>query len=91
MTKVESLNSHGSFWLTTVYGPTDDAQKDGFLAELAAAAPPAGEPWLINGDFNMSYQAKDKNNSNLNRRMMGKFRRALDLAGLKELKCKNRR
>lgn len=90
-TKVEALHSRETFWMTTVYGPTDDAQKDSFLSELAAAAPPTGEQWLINGDFNMIYQARDKNNSNLNRRMMGKFRRATDLAGLKEIKCKNRR
>lgn len=39
----------------------------------------------------MIYQARDKNNTNLNRRMTGKFRRAIDLAGLKEIKCKNHR
>ena len=77
--------------MTTVYGPTDDAQKESFLSEIAGAAPPADEPWMINGDFNMIYQARDKSNSNINRRMIGKFRRAIDLAGLKEVKCKNRR
>ena len=80
-----------SFWLTTVYGPADDARKDDFLANMVQAAPPVGEPWMINGDFNMIYQARDKSNSNINRRMIGKFHLAIDLAGLKEVKCKNRR
>nr|XP_020181567.1 uncharacterized protein LOC109767217 [Aegilops tauschii subsp. strangulata] len=79
------------FWLTTVYEPTNDAQKDGFLAELPAVAPLAGEPRMINEDFNMIYQASDKSNSNINRRIMGKFRRALDWAGPKEIKCRNRK
>lgn len=73
-----------------VYGPIDDARKEAFLAELVHAAPPLGEPWLITGDFNIIYEARDKNNLNLNRRIMGRFRKAIDYAGLKEIKCKNR-
>jgi hypothetical protein len=30
------------------------------------------------GDFNLILHAKDKNNHNLNRRLMGKFRRVVD-------------
>ncbi|XP_073353997.1 uncharacterized protein [Aegilops tauschii subsp. strangulata] len=60
-----------SFWLTSVYGPTDDASKEAFLAEISSAAPPASEPWIINGDFNQIYEAREKNNLNLNRRLMG--------------------
>lgn len=86
--KVTVLQSCSSFWLTTVYGPVDDARKDAFLAELIHAAPPRGEPWLIAGDFNIIYEARDKSNLNLNRRIMGMFRRAIDTAGLKEIKCK---
>ncbi|XP_020156914.1 uncharacterized protein [Aegilops tauschii subsp. strangulata] len=89
--KVKIISTGCSFWMTTVYGPTDDQQKANFLSELAAVAPPATEPWMLNGDFNMIYQARDKNNCNINRRMMGRFRRAIDLAGVKEVKCKNRR
>ena len=89
--KVRIISTGHSFWMTTVYGPTDDQQKANFLSELAVVAPAAPEPWMLNDDFNMIYQARDKNNSNINRRMMGCFRRAIDLAGLKEVKCKNRR
>ena len=59
--------------MTTCYGPTDDGRKDEFLAELMAIKPPATIQWIIVGDFNLIYQASDKNNLNLNRRMMGKF------------------
>ena len=85
------LHDGSWFWLTTVYGPVDDTRKDAFLAELAHAAPPSGEPWLINGDFNIIYEARDKNNLNLNQRIMGMFRTAIDRASLREIKCKNRR
>jgi endonuclease/exonuclease/phosphatase family metal-dependent hydrolase len=36
----------------------------------------------VMGDFNMIYQACDKNNPNVSRRVMGWFRRALDDLGL---------
>ena len=89
--KVTVLHSNASSWLTTVYGPADDARKDAFLAELSQVAPPSGEPWIITGDFNIIYEARDKSNLNLNRRIMGMFRRAIDTAGLTEIKCNNRR
>ncbi|XP_073363484.1 uncharacterized protein [Aegilops tauschii subsp. strangulata] len=85
------LQSNNTFWITTVYGPTNDNRKEEFLAELIRAMPPTGEPWLINGDFNVIYEARDKSNLNLNRRIMGRFRAAIDRAGLREIKCKNMR
>ncbi|KAE8811018.1 hypothetical protein D1007_12167 [Hordeum vulgare] len=89
--KVCLLGQRDSFWLSTVYGPADDARKDRFLSELSRSAPPAAEPWLINEDFNLIYEARDKNNLNLNRRLMGRFRSALDTTGLREIRCNNRR
>lgn len=59
----------------------DDGWNDEFLNELGSIAPPQGEPWLINGDFNLIYKAEDKNNLNLNRRIIGKFRAMIDAAG----------
>ena len=89
--KVTLVCSPSSLWLTTVYGPADDASKDDFLSELARTAPHAAEPCLINGDFNLIYEARDKNNHNLNRRLMGRFRTASDGAGLRQIKCSNHR
>ena len=46
--------------------------------------------WLILGDFNLIYQAEDKNNTNLNRRLMGSFKATIDDLGLKEIKLNDR-
>ena len=88
---VSLVNSTTSFVLTTVYGPSDGTNKEAFFDELARSAPPSSEPWLLTGDFNVIYEARDKNNLNLNRRVMGRFRDAIDAAGLWEIKCRNRR
>jgi hypothetical protein len=80
-----------TFKLTTVYGPTDHAEKEAFLNETIAAKPSDDSKWLIIGDFNLIYKAEDKNNSNLNFRLMGLFRRALTTCQLKELKLQNRK
>jgi hypothetical protein len=46
---------------------------------------------LILGDFNLIYQEQDKNNSNLNQRLMGAFKAAIDHLRLKEIKLNGRR
>ena len=42
-------------------------------------------PWIILGDFNMILKEEDKNNSNLDRALMGGFRRWTDDLDLKDL------
>jgi hypothetical protein len=42
------------------------------------------------GDFNLIYEAKDKNNLNPNRRLMGQFRHTLDRCELFEYALQNR-
>lgn len=80
-----------SFRLTTVYGPTTDSLKPAFLDEIKTAMPPNDAPWLILGDFNLIYQAADKNNSNLDLRLMGLFRNALNDCSLTEIHLQNRK
>jgi hypothetical protein len=58
-----------SFLLSVVYGPSDD--KPLFLDELALLKPPAANPWIVLGDCNLIYEARDKNNLNLNHDFMG--------------------
>jgi exonuclease III len=82
--------SNVAFLLTSVYGPSDDYDKPRFLDELSAIKPAAPCPWLMLGDFNLIYEAKDKNNLNLNRRLMGRFRHTLDICDLLELALVNR-
>lgn len=72
-------------WLFTVYGPSRDADKPAFLVELHELRSVRSGPWLLNGDFNLIYRAQDKNNSRLNRRLMGQFRRFLNEAELDEI------
>lgn len=50
-----------------------------------------GTTWLCLGDFNLIYEARDKNNNNINRRFMDLFRRALDASELMEFRLQNRR
>lgn len=69
---VQPLAFDSPFLLTTCYGPSDDNRKEEFLDELRSIKPIGQLPWIIVG------QASDKNNLNLNRRLMGRFRRALD-------------
>jgi hypothetical protein len=57
--------------------------------EMLLQKPAVGVPWLITGDFNLIYQASDKNNLNLNKRLMGKFRAAIDSCELLELFLQN--
>nr|AAT01390.1 hypothetical protein [Oryza sativa Japonica Group] len=68
-----TITDNLSFIITVVYGPSEDCDKENFLAELVAAKPPTDTPWLVMGDFNIIYEARDKNNQNLNRRLMGRF------------------
>jgi exonuclease III len=77
--------------ITVVYGPQGDAAKLQFLQELRSIPPPDHSRWLILGDFNLIYQAEDKNNSNLNRHLMGSFKAALDHLRLKEIRLNGRR
>ena len=74
-----------------VYGPQGEAAKLQFLQELKNIPPPEHNRWLILGDFNLIYQAEDKNNSNLNRCLMGAFKATIDHLRLKEIKLNGRR
>jgi len=56
-----------------------------FLNELRDLRAATNIPLLIFGDFNLIYQATDKNNDRLNLRAMRQFRRALDDMQLQEL------
>jgi len=83
--------SNISYMLTTVYGPSQDSENPAFIAELKDLKPPQDIPWLCLGDFNLIYSAQDKNNLNLNRRLMRLFRHALDHCELLEIALQNRK
>jgi len=79
------------WWLTCVYGPQGNDEKINFLQELRSICTHCQGPWVVAGDFNLIYKEEDKNNANLNRAMMGRFRRALDDLALKELPLTGRK
>jgi len=62
-----------NWWFTSVYGPQADVEKVAFLQELRDVRALYSGPWILAGDFNLIYQAEDKNNTNLDRAMMGRF------------------
>jgi hypothetical protein len=77
--------SNDEWWLSTVYGPSRDAEKDEFPIELRSLAQARQGPLLVGGDFNMVYQEEDKNQGRLNTRLMGQFCRCLNDAALMEI------
>jgi hypothetical protein len=46
---------------------------------------------LLGGDFNLIYKDEDKNNTNLDRAMMGRFRRFIDAVAVKEIPLHGRK
>jgi exonuclease III len=88
---VHMKESNVAFLLTMVYGPTRNGNKTVFLHELQDLKPQLGTPWLILGDFNCIYKARDKNNNHLNLWLMNQFRQVIDECELKELHLQNRK
>jgi exonuclease III len=86
-----SNNEDPAWWFTGVYGPQRDDEKLHFLEELRKIHADCPGPWMLAGDFNMIYCSKDKNNENINRAMMGRFRRFVNDFDLKEIPLLGRR
>ena len=86
---VSIVNTPVSFKLTSVYGPTRSNLKDSFFQELVSIKPPRGTRWLVTGDFNQVYRARDKNRANLDRSRLVRFRNALNSCELKEIHLQN--
>lgn len=80
-----------AWWISVVYGPQGDELKTNFLMELGQRRAFCPGPWMVLGDFNMILRASEKNNSNINRSMMNKFRQFVDDHELKELYMHGRR
>lgn len=83
--KLTLLTDGVTTWCTTVYEPPSDADKIQFLDEMRSIRTHRLGAWMLCGDFNLIYNAEDKNNDCLHRRMMGRFRRFLNDLELKEL------
>jgi hypothetical protein len=64
--------------------PQGETDKVAFIEELKQLQPFVRPEWLILGDFNLITRASNKNNDNINGRLIGKFRRAKNLFHLKD-------
>jgi hypothetical protein len=73
-----------------VYGPARDQEKKAFLDELHELCALHWGPWLLARDFNLIYRTADKNNTRLDRRCMGQFRRFLNDANLQKIHLNGR-
>jgi exonuclease III len=82
--QVKTLDNE-AWWLTVVYGPQSTVEKMDFLAELSERRNLCHGPWMVIGDFNMILNASEKNNTNLDRAMMARFRRFVHEHELKDL------
>jgi endonuclease/exonuclease/phosphatase family metal-dependent hydrolase len=89
--RVTDIKSNASWIATGVYGPQGDLEKRMFLWELKQAKRSIQSPWMLIGDFNLTYKAQDKSNGHLNQRMMMTFRRVLDYLETKKLELMRRR
>jgi hypothetical protein len=88
--RMHHLVDEMGWWLMAVYAPSNDVDKPAFLDELRDLAAFWSRPWLLTGDFNLIYHAADKNNNNLNLRLMGQFRRLLSDTCLREIHLNGR-
>lgn len=89
---VQFCSGNGTnWWLTCVYGPQGNEGKIQFLQELRDIRAACHGPWIVAGDYNLIYKDEDKNNSNLNRAMMGRFRHLIDDLALKEIPLHGRK
>jgi len=86
-----SNNEDPAWWFTGVYGPQRDVDKLAFLEELREVRANCPGPWMLAGDFNMIYCSEDKSNENINRALMGRFRRFVNDLELKEIPLLGRR
>jgi hypothetical protein len=87
-----TMRAEGIAWsITCVYGPQDEHEKRDFIDELRGLKNMVLDAWLLLGDFNLITKASDKNNLNINRRLIDKFRAARDFLELKDMRMNGRR
>jgi exonuclease III len=77
-----SFGTTTRWWIIVVYGPQRDEEKIAFLKEIRDMRVDCAGPWMICG---LIYCDEDKNNGNVNGRMMARFRRVLSDLALKEV------
>jgi exonuclease III len=85
----DSVGNH--WWFSGVYGTHQDGLKSFFIDELREVRSACQGPWIVAGDFNQIFRVEDKNNPNINRSMLRRFRRLMNDLELKEIPLLGRR
>ena len=80
-----TANDDAKWWLSSVYGPSEDGDKSIFLEELEAIREDCTGPWTVTGDFNLILSEQDKNNDRVDRANMRRFRQMAHALGLHDL------
>ncbi|GMI75114.1 hypothetical protein HRI_001180700 [Hibiscus trionum] len=71
--------------LINTYGPSVDAEKEGFLSELLHHLSQWQIPWCLGGDFNLFLDEEEKIGFTINKTMISMFRSFVFEAGLIDL------
>jgi hypothetical protein len=87
---LQDIQDATEWTLTNVYRPQLEADKIAFLEKLNSIQQGI-QGIQSEGDFNLIYKTKDKSNSRLNRRLMGRFKAVLDELELRELPLHGRK
>lgn len=75
--QVQYSDGPRKWWLTVLYGPQDDQEKQLFLEELEAIKDACPGPWAVTGDFNLILNEADKSNDRIDRANLRRFRRTV--------------
>jgi hypothetical protein len=89
--RIQALTNALEWSLIDIYGPQLEVDKIAFLDKLKGLKQSFQGEWLVAGDFNLIYKAEDKNNSRLNRGLMGHFKSVIDELELRELPLQGRK
>jgi hypothetical protein len=73
------------FMVMGIYGPADHEGSRTFLEEISAKVARSTIPLLMGGDFNLIRTTNDKNNDNLNWRLMDLFNKHIATWALREI------
>jgi exonuclease III len=89
--KVVDSRFNDEWMITGVYGPQGSLDKKMFIRELKRLKQAVLDKRLLLGDFNLIYKDENKSNNRLNRRLMLRFRRALNYLEVKEVELTGRK
>lgn len=70
---VSIISFETSFKIITVYELMRNHLKDDFFHEMMNEKLPPRDRWLVTGDFNQIYRARDKNSANSSRSCIVRF------------------